>query len=316
MLSRVGGRCREHDDGYPREPSHPLLQRRTLQLPDVLGDAARQQVPFAEVLCYDDGSADDTGAVAARLGARVLRGAVNRGAAYARNRLIEACGTPWLHFHDADDRIAPDFVERMSEAARDFDGAVLCAMSVVHRESGKTRDVVTYGPEATTDPVRYFLLHTGFGIVGLYPRHRLLAIGGFREDLRGNEDADLHVRLAGDGCPFRVVREPLVTNLVHSQSSSSVGRTVCMIDALRCLESYADDLPGCYGADIACRAASLAWLLYEVGERRWARRGIALARRLDRAGTAPQHPLMRAVARFAGLEAAFALKRAAMRFRS
>ena len=68
------------------------------QLPRLLAAAQGQTVPFDEILVYDDGSADDTGAVAEASGARVIRGDVNRGCAVGKNALAEAARSDWLHF--------------------------------------------------------------------------------------------------------------------------------------------------------------------------------------------------------------------------
>lgn len=70
--------------------------------------------PFAAMLCYDDGSKDDTVTVARGLGLEIITGQPNRGVAHARNQLAASASTEWIHFHDADDLIAPGFVAQMS----------------------------------------------------------------------------------------------------------------------------------------------------------------------------------------------------------
>ena len=82
-------------------------------LSDLLTDAANQTLPFAEIVVYDDASTDQTSEAAARFAVKVIRGEINRGAGYARNQLISASTSPWIHFHDADDRLSPNFNEKM-----------------------------------------------------------------------------------------------------------------------------------------------------------------------------------------------------------
>jgi len=73
-----------------------------------LMDSVRAQtVPFANIICYDDGSSDDTSRAAQDLGLEIIRGEINRGPAFARNSLIERARSDWVHFHDADDLLIP-----------------------------------------------------------------------------------------------------------------------------------------------------------------------------------------------------------------
>src|SRR5579883_2948240 len=86
-------------------------------LPRLRESIAAQTRGYASVLCYDDGSTDRTADVARDLGWDVIRGKANRGPAFARNRLLEATGEPWIHFMDADDVLHPRFVEALEARA-------------------------------------------------------------------------------------------------------------------------------------------------------------------------------------------------------
>src|SRR6202030_2278993 len=79
-------------------------------LPRLLASAAAQSEPFDEIWVYDDASGDDTAGVAERLGARVVRGAVNKGCSVGKNVLASQTAATWVHFHDADDELLPNFV--------------------------------------------------------------------------------------------------------------------------------------------------------------------------------------------------------------
>lgn len=64
------------------------------------------------MLVYDDCSTDNTAEVACSYGAEVISGDENVGCTIGRKRLAEHATSDWIHFHDADDELLPNFVER------------------------------------------------------------------------------------------------------------------------------------------------------------------------------------------------------------
>jgi glycosyltransferase involved in cell wall biosynthesis len=70
--------------------------------------------PIGEIVVVDDGSTDDTAAVATAAGARVLRQPANRGPAVARNAGAAAASGDVLFFVDADVVVARDAAARIT----------------------------------------------------------------------------------------------------------------------------------------------------------------------------------------------------------
>jgi len=71
-----------------------------------------------EILIVDNGSEDGAPEAAERLGARVIRMGWNTGFARAVNRGIQECKSEWLAIVNSDVELAPDWLERLLEAAR------------------------------------------------------------------------------------------------------------------------------------------------------------------------------------------------------
>ena len=84
----------------------------------LLGSLRAQTYPISEVLVLDNGSEDGAPQVAERLGAHVIRMGSNTGFSRAVNRGIQACKTEWLAIVNSDVELAPDWLQRLIEAAR------------------------------------------------------------------------------------------------------------------------------------------------------------------------------------------------------
>jgi glycosyltransferase involved in cell wall biosynthesis len=148
-------------------------------LPRLLDSAARQTQPFDEIWVYDDCSIDETVAVAERYGARIVRGDVNRGCSHGKNRLAAATGCDWIHFHDADDELMPNFVERAREwMAEDQFDVVLFPYEERDDRSGSSMGIRWFEPESVkADPKGYAVRNQINPFCGLYRREAFLGAG-------------------------------------------------------------------------------------------------------------------------------------------
>ncbi len=104
----------------------PSRDRAHIVIDTVRLTLGQRDVEF-EIIVVDDGSRDGTAEVLEALGdprVVVLRNAVNRGVAHARNRGIKQAAHPWIAFLDDDDRWSPDKLrvqlDRIAAEAADF----------------------------------------------------------------------------------------------------------------------------------------------------------------------------------------------------
>ena len=79
-------------------------------LPDAISSALNQTVP-CEVIVVNDGSPDNTSEVAKMFDVKLIE-KENGGLTSARNAGIKEATGEWILTLDADDKIAPDFVEK------------------------------------------------------------------------------------------------------------------------------------------------------------------------------------------------------------
>lgn len=193
-------------------------------LPRLLTSAARQEEPFDAVWVYDDGSTDGTAAVAEAHGARVLRGETNRGCSAGKNALAAHVEADFLHFHDADDMLLPNFgrlARRWIES--DPPDIVLFAYDYRDDDTGALLATRGFDHEALrSDPRRYAIREQINPFCGLYRRSAYLAAGGHDEDpaVLYNEDVAFHIGMAFAGLTFGAEPEVSIVNY-HRRGSMS-----------------------------------------------------------------------------------------------
>jgi glycosyltransferase involved in cell wall biosynthesis len=252
-------------------------------LPRLLDSVAALHVPFAEIICYDDASTDDTARIAQERGARLVRGTKRRGPAHARNQLLHATSLPWVHFHDADDLILPDFTRAIDALVGDRVDAVICDVEWVDEQLRTPVRVWRYETaplEADTLP--YVIEHPIGGINGVYRRSMLDQIGAFDERYSCWEDADLHVRLAAAGARFTAT-ETVLCRALRRAGSASENQHACSLSRLTLLAEYAvtfADRGEKVQASIAREAEKIARALLYYGDVDAAGAAIDLCRRL------------------------------------
>ncbi|MCX6954206.1 MAG: glycosyltransferase family A protein [Verrucomicrobia bacterium] len=224
-------------------------------LPRLMESVRALTRPFDAILCYDDGSKDDTVAVARGLGLEIITGQPNAGVAKARNRLAAAAKTEWIHFHDADDLILPDYLARLAPACDDRHDVVSCDADWVDEATRGLIIAWRYDPaELARAPMRHLLTHAMGLNSSIIRRPFWESVGGCDESLAMWEDADVHIRLARGGARFFHVPEVLTNSLRHGDSFSHDYRKswTCRVTAL---ERYAN-APG--SEDVAREIASEA----------------------------------------------------------
>jgi glycosyltransferase involved in cell wall biosynthesis len=250
-------------------------------LPRLMEAVRALHQPFAGVLAYDDGSTDDTVAVARGLGLEIITGNPNRGVAHARNQLAAAAPTPWFHFHDADDLIAPDFLTKLGPWCDERHDVVACDADWIDE---KTRRVVIAwrfdSRELASAPFGHLLRHAMGMNNSIIRKSSWAAIGGCDERLAIWEDADVHIRLARAGARFHHVPEVLTWSLRRDDSFSHnyLRNWRCR---LLTLESYAaGPLPAEVRPVLAEAAETATGELAVLGDKEAARRGLALCHAL------------------------------------
>jgi GT2 family glycosyltransferase len=268
-------------------PSHnrARLLRRTLR------SILAQHLRDLEVVVVDDGSTDETAAVAAATDPRVmvLRNQRPGGVSAARNRGIAAARGAWVAFCDDDDLWSPEKLARQLEAAEHaragwvYAGDVNVDDSLRVLSGGRPPD-----PAAVVDLLPRWNPISSGGSNVVVRSEVLTAVGGFDSSLRRTEDWDLWIRLARTGSPAWVC-EPLVAYRFHAGNvTTDPGE---MVEEARTL-AVRHAIP----IDMRAMHRRAAWAALRGGRRMLAVRHYAYAvaggdvRSLGRAAFALAHP--------------------------
>lgn len=210
-------------------------------LPDAVASAVAQTWPNVRIVVVDDGSPDDTAAVARALAARhpthriELVRQTNQGLAGARNAGVRATASPFVLPLDADDRLEPTAVERLL-------GALLAADGDVATPCGRTFGDVER--PLVTRPVTRRRLAANNCLVycSLYRRSLFDRIGGYGPIKPGYEDWDFWLSALELGARFVHVPEELFRYRKHGATML----TAADREAMRLHATIASNHPALY----------------------------------------------------------------------
>jgi glycosyltransferase involved in cell wall biosynthesis len=197
-------------------------------LPRCLESVFAQTLKAEEVIVVDDGSTDDTAALAVKLGARVVR-RPNGGLSAARNTGIQNASSEWIALLDADDMWSPDKLERQADRIGPDTVMVYTGIRVFD-DSGVREERLAVDVISARKMLRYRNCITPSTV--LVRREAVMKDGGFREDIRACEDWEMWVRLERVG-QFEAVSEPLTDYYVYPNSlSANPGKMLEALDRI------------------------------------------------------------------------------------
>lgn len=178
-----------------------------------------------EVIIGDDASTDGTIASVLEVmpQARIVKLALNRGAASARNAAMQVATGEFLAFLDSDDEWLPGKLERQLEYLRSYPDCAVCATG--HFLQSKTGERIEF--PGVNPPDWRKELHMAQSFHGastpLVRRAMLESVGYQDEELRVLEDWDWMLRIA-QKYPIHVLPEMLT--VIHENNPSNPDQTV------------------------------------------------------------------------------------------
>ncbi len=180
---------------------HPLVSiviathNRSDLLQRAIHSLLNQTYKNIEILVVDDGSVDDTQEILKKYTdsrIHVLKNSVAKGACHARNRGIFSAKGEFITFLDDDDEFFSDRIEKMMAAWDDKWAYIATGFKYIT----KTKESKRIPRKIITLNDMLFQINTGNSI--LTKKERLIALGGFDENLASSQDYDMWIRLNYD----------------------------------------------------------------------------------------------------------------------
>jgi glycosyltransferase involved in cell wall biosynthesis len=182
-------------------------------LPDAIASALQQTYRNIEIIVVDDGSPDDVIAVTSRYPKVKLLVQKNAGLSAARNAGIKAATGHYILPLDADDKIAPEMIQRCIDHIDRYD--IVCTWL---RTFGHTDKLF---PKKIQNPThRQLMQQNQLNCCSLYTRDMWHRLGGYDEQMReGLEDWDFWLRATKAGYTVHIIPEYLFFYRKHAEGS-------------------------------------------------------------------------------------------------
>ncbi|MES2922361.1 MAG: glycosyltransferase family 2 protein [Verrucomicrobiota bacterium] len=287
-------------------------------LPRLLESARQQDPPFDEIIVCVDASPDATADVAKAFGVTVIVNETNQGCSASKNRALQAATSDWIHFHDADDVLLPNFTKLASNWAgkQDCPDVVLFDYEYRDNTTNELIDASNFLPEELeNDPIRYAILHQINPFCGLYRRSKLMELGGYDTDpeILYNEDVAFHCKLALAGMTFGVEKERSIINYRIAGSMSQANQRKCMLAHCAVMRRVAAVVGSTYPSEIASRFWAAATILATVSDWTAMDRALEDARKVNQGVPTNQSREFAKLCRLLGVKLAFRFREHSIR---
>lgn len=259
--------------------------------------------PFEMILFDDASSLRPEDFIPPEIPVKIIRSETNQGPGKGRNQILKEAQGDWIHFHDADDWVMPNWMEKVKERAQDSD-LILTELKSFRGEEELASKVIGLKQIGEIEELlRFAIQHFILPAAGTFKTEFARAIHGYRESLWQSEDWDFYIRLIQQNPRYQILTEPLCGIQVRSESRSQkqIETLSCVLQAILFLQK---ELPEKFKQDLADKAAWAGSRLFTLGERNLAREAFNLAQTLGPATFSDRKRFYRFIAQHYGQEVA------------
>lgn len=286
-------------------------------LPLLLESAFNQTVQFDEIIVCVDACPGNTAAVAKNYPVKVVENGSNLGCSATKNRALKEVKSKWVHFHDADDILLPEFVEvaRAFVYQRRYLDVIIMGYEYRDYTTGELILTSNYDTEGLeSDPLLY-CIENKIPNFGVYKTETLRSAMGFNCDKRVlySEDVAFHYKLARLGFRFSACNRITSVNWRHPNSMSVANQRKCFVAYSQVYRNIAEECGKKYPEQIARKLIDCARLLAGVKEFQQMHECIKIARNLNKDCLKDENSTVRLLSRLFSPSVAFFAREIAIR---
>jgi glycosyltransferase involved in cell wall biosynthesis len=189
-----------------------------LYLREAIDSALNQTCKPRQIIVVDDGSTDDSREIARNYGSAItVIPQLNAGSSIARNRGVAEADQPMITFLDADDRLAPDKLERQLQALSDRPDAMLCLCRVCDFWSPEIPPIARRTQKLVPE------FRPGQASTWMVRREVFQRIGSFNTspDFRFGEGSELYTRIDCAGLEVVRISDALAERRLHASNKTT-----------------------------------------------------------------------------------------------
>lgn len=179
-------------------------------LAESIQSCLNQSYSAMEIIVINDGSTDDTSAIASQFPVKLIE-QPNKGVASARNSGVAMAQGEWILPLDADDVLHPNMLEKMCAVEDDIIG-------VGQQQFGESNQVfASQSIHPNLDEIKAI---NSLNYCSLYRRSMWEVLGGYDNEVNGCEDWDFWIRAIKKGYTATVIPDLLFFYRIHKNSLS------------------------------------------------------------------------------------------------
>lgn len=238
-----------------------------------------------EIIIYDDASdfpAEDYIPRDFPMEIKIIRGKERLGPGNGRNIMATESNCQFIHFHDSDDILMPDWSKYVHSAiADDVPDFLLTDAISLNWKNKLSRNFLNLEKRFEFKDFISFVIRNPLPTsITTYKREFFLSIGGFRSEFLFSEDYDLSIRSIYAGAKYKVIPLPLVLIHIRQEGRTLSNPVDTYIYGVKILKNLSETIEKKYYPDLVFSLTNFAGKLMQLGAHKEAKLAFSLAEEL------------------------------------